>query len=111
MKADDELQMMLADMLGYDELELVAKLIRHRKELLKAPDPGLSQQNGDSGRLLTRQEREEALRRADAEHKSAPLAASVNRAGKQYPHVYKSNEAGNTISASGQKYSLPVGSQ
>lgn len=111
--ADDELQMMLADMLGYDELDLVAQLIKHRKELLSAPVPvpRSSQQNGVSGRLLTRQEREEALRRADTEHKNAPLAAAVDRSGNQYPHVYKNNEAGNTISASGQKYSLPVGSQ
>jgi len=28
--------MMLADMLGYDELELVTDIIKHRKELLKA---------------------------------------------------------------------------
>ncbi|KAJ9662580.1 putative steryl acetyl hydrolase mug81 [Coniosporium apollinis] len=107
---DEELQMMLADVLGYGELDLVADFIRHRKDIVKATTAS-SQQNGVLGRLQTRQEREEALRRQDHEHKHATLAASVDRTGPQYPHVYKSHEAGNTLSAHGRKYALPLGSE
>ncbi|KAF2425247.1 Sec63-domain-containing protein [Tothia fuscella] len=108
---DEELQMMLADMLGYGELDLVAELIGHRKELLSSSVNNNSSQNGASGRLLSRKEREDALRRADQEHKSTPLAAHVDRSGTDYPHVYKASEAGNLLSAHGKKYALPVGSQ
>lgn len=106
---DDELQMMLADVVGYGELDLVADLISHRKQITKSAQAE-SQQGGLPGRLQTKQEREEALRRQDYEHKSATIAPSVNRGGEQYPHVYKSHDAGNTLSAFGKKYALPVGS-
>ena len=110
--SDDELQMMLADMLGYDELDLVAEIIGHRQEMLQAPSQsGTAQSNGVTGRLLSRQEREDALHRADLEHKNKSLSAAVDRTGTQYPHVYRSHEAGNTLSAHGTKYTLPIGSQ
>lgn len=67
--------------------------------------------NGAPGRLLTRQGREEALRRQDYEHKHTALAPSMDREGPQYPHVYKSHNAGNTLSSGGRKYALPVGSE
>jgi antiviral helicase SLH1 len=102
--------MMLADMLGYDELDLVTELIGHRKEILTTKG-NANLQNDASGRLLSRKEREAALKRADQEHKSTPLAAHVDRSGTDYPHVYKAQDAGNLLSAHGQKYALPVGSQ
>jgi antiviral helicase SLH1 len=110
-KIDGELQMMLADMLGYDELDFVTELLGHRKELLQDSKNGQDQQIGLDGRLLTRREREEALRRADLEHKSAPLAAHVDRSGAEYPHVYKAHDSGNLLSSHGKKYALPLGSQ
>lgn len=106
---NDELQMMLADVVGYGELDLVADLISHRKQITKSVQAE-SQQRGLPGRLQTKQEREEALRRQDYEHKSATIAPSVDRGGEQYPHVYKSHDTGNTLSAFGKKYALPIGS-
>jgi antiviral helicase SLH1 len=100
--------MMLADIVGYDELDLVADLISHRKKILQSQHDAIrSQDNEVVGRLQTRAERDEALRRQDFEHKHASLAPAMDRKGPQYPHVYRTHEAGNKLSAYGKKYALP----
>lgn len=106
---DDELQMMLADIVGYEQLDLVADLISHRREITRAlrePAP----RDGVVARLQTRAEREETLRQQDWEHKNRSLATAVDRTGPQYPHVYRTHEAGNKLSSLGKKYALPAGS-
>ncbi|ORY14268.1 Sec63 Brl domain-domain-containing protein [Clohesyomyces aquaticus] len=108
---NEELQMMLADIVGYEELDLVADLIAHRREITQTPPHGPTSNNGVAGRLQSREEREEALRRRDYEHKHAPLAPKLNREGPQYPHVYRTHDAGNKVSALGKKYALPPGSK
>ena len=105
---DDELQMSLADIIGYDDLDLVIDLIQRRTSILGEP---VQETKGLPLRLRTRQEREQALRQQDFEHKSAILAASVDRDGEHYPHVYKAHEAGNVLSVGGRKYGLPLGSE
>ncbi|KAF2473024.1 Sec63-domain-containing protein [Lindgomyces ingoldianus] len=107
---NEELQMMLADIVGYDELDLVADLIAHRRDITTSPPVPVSK-NGVIGRLQTREEREEALQRQDYEHKHASLAPRLNREGPQYPHVYRTHEAGNKLSAYGKKYALPPDSK
>jgi antiviral helicase SLH1 len=109
--SDEELQMTLVDILGFAELDLVAEIIAHREELLRPVASPWPVQNGSVGRLLTREEREEALRRADFEHKHAALGPALGRSTPQYPHVYRTHEAGNTLSAHGKKYMLPLGSE
>jgi antiviral helicase SLH1 len=102
--SDDELQMTLADILGFDELELVSDVIKYRKKI-----------SSDTSKLpsglLTKAERDARLRQQDREHKSAPLSEAQTRSGSEYPHVYKANDAGNTLSSQGKKYALPVGSE
>jgi antiviral helicase SLH1 len=100
--------MMLADIVGYGELDLVADLIAHRQAITRSlhePTP----KTGVVGRLQTPAERQEALRKADFEHKNATLAPAQDRKGPQYPHVYRTHEAGNKVNALGKKYALPVG--
>ena len=106
---DDELQTRLVDILGFDELDLVSALVSHRDSILAL----ISSQVHDQlpATLLTRHEREEALRRQDYEHKTAVLQPSISRSSPQYPHIYGAKTAGNVLSAFGQKYSLPVGSE
>jgi antiviral helicase SLH1 len=108
---ENELQMLLVDILGYEELDFVAELITHRQDVLSDHAAQHAGRNGVLGRLQTRQEREDALKRADYEHKHAPLAAAQIRTGQQYPHIYTSSESGNTLSAYGKKYALPMGSK
>ncbi|KAH7138864.1 Sec63 Brl domain-containing protein [Dendryphion nanum] len=104
---DQELQMMLADIVGYGELDFVTDLIAHRGDITKSFREA-EQVIASTTRLQTRAEREEALRRQDYEHKHATLAPAMDRKGPQYPHVYRAHEAGNKLSAYGKKYALPA---
>ena len=108
---DDELQVSLADILGYDDLDFVIELITHRKDITAPKNQDASSVNGISGRLQTRQQREIALHRQDQSHKTAALGPAQNREELQYPHVYKAHSAGNTLSSGGRKYGLPEGSK
>jgi antiviral helicase SLH1 len=108
---DDELQMLLADILGYEELDLVADVIAHRLSILEQPSSNNLPRSGVFSRLQTKAQREETLRRTDLEHKNASIAPAMSRTGPHYPHVYRSHESGNTLSAFGKKYALPFGTQ
>ena len=102
--------MSLADVIGYDNLDFVTDVITYRQELLPPKTYTLERANGTLGRLQTKQERNSLLRRQDEAHKHAALSGSQSRQNPQYPHVYQTHHASNTISASGRKYGLPVGS-
>lgn len=110
--SEDELQMSLADIIGYDDLDFVIELIAHRKEILTVSSATTRQTDGLFASLETRQEREARLRHQDFEHKTAKLAPAFDRSGPKYPHVYKSatSATGNMLDVSGKKYALPVGS-
>jgi antiviral helicase SLH1 len=110
---DTELQMSLAEIVGFEDLDLVIELIAHRAEIL-SDKPHRTEDQTDglaAGKLLTRAEREEALRQRDYEHKHAPLMAAQSRSEPMYPHVFKAHSTGNTLAANGKKYGLPVGSK
>jgi len=111
MYIDDELQMSLADIVGYDDLDFVIELIANRKEILSSSFQASKQFSGVLGRLQTRKEREEALRHRDYEHKNASLGPALSRDGPQYPHIYKTSNAGNTLGSGGKQYALPTGSE
>ncbi|KAI9770001.1 MAG: hypothetical protein M1840_003712 [Geoglossum simile] len=105
----NELQSALTDILGYDDLDLVIELITHRNEITTAKHAPTGSSGGILGQLLTREEREAALRQQNYKHKTAKLAPRVVREEPQYPHVYKAHNARNTLSFSGRKYVLPEG--
>ena len=101
--------MMLADILGYGELDLVANLIAQRGEIIRLIDePAVP--SSTTSRLLSREDREDALRRCDYEHKHASLGPKLSRDAPRYPHVYRAHDAGNKLSADGKRYALPQGS-
>ncbi|KAH7340050.1 Sec63 Brl domain-containing protein [Pyrenochaeta sp. MPI-SDFR-AT-0127] len=107
---NEELQVMLADTVGYEELDLVADLLSHRKEITQSMrKPGAAETEDIMGRLQTKAEREQSLHRRDWEHKITSLNPAMDRKGPQYPHVYRTHEAGNKLSAYGKKYALPPG--
>jgi antiviral helicase SLH1 len=112
--SNDELQAPLADIVGYEDLDMVTQLIIHRSELVEsAKVQEMNVMNDDDGiirGLMSKEEREEALRQLDREHKSRPLGPKLAEAADNYPHVYRAHKAGNMMSAFGKKYSLPVGS-
>ena len=103
--------MLLADILGYSDLDFVIELIAHRRQVLSESYDDLGPMNGVLGHLQSREQREQALRRLDYEHKTAALEPAQNRKRPQYPHVYKVHSAGNTLAVGGRKYALPEGSK
>lgn len=108
--SEDELQISLAEMIGYDDLDFVIDLIKHRKDVLRKPTHVQEQTDGLFGQLQTRKEREAALQRRDYEHKHAELAPAMTRSGPKYPHVYMpAGAATGNIDISGHRFALPAG--
>ncbi|PWW75443.1 Sec63-domain-containing protein [Tuber magnatum] len=112
---DQGLQSRLVDLLGLDELDFIMDLMAHRAELAPLGLPCPSQRPlsvpDSAPRLLTREERDQALRRSELEHKSFPLGPQLSQPPTSYPHVYRVHDAGNTLNSWGKKYKLPIGSQ
>ncbi|KAG6007545.1 hypothetical protein E4U21_005846 [Claviceps maximensis] len=106
-RSDEQLQAELTDLVGFDDLDFVIDVLSKRHDILASFEAQVPE-DATSGRLLSRSEREAALRRQDFEHKTASLAAASKKE-PQYPHVYRSYQAGNTLSVTGKKYGLPVG--
>ncbi|KAK8080640.1 Sec63 Brl domain-containing protein [Apiospora hydei] len=105
----DEVQSHLTDLVGFDDLDFVIEILSKKDEIVSSyVSRETAQPSGN--RLLTKAEREDALRRKDFEHKNATLAPTMHKE-VQYPHVYRSHTAGNTLSHSGNKYALPAGSE
>ncbi|RMJ28999.1 helicase [Aspergillus sp. HF37] len=111
--ADDELQMSLAEIVGFDDLDLVIDLIAHRADILKHAVPATEAQTDGlaSGKLMTKAEHEQVLRQQDYEHKHASLLPAQTRQEPQYPHVFKTHDTRNQLALGGKKYGLPLGSQ
>ena len=107
---DDDLQIALAENLGYDDLDFVIELMTHRSEMTPIDYHTLSPANGMLDHLQSRKQREQSLRQQDREHKTASLHPMQNRKDQQYPHIYKVHSAGNFLAVGGRKYGLPNGS-
>ena len=107
---DEELQMSVVDLVGYDELDFATELIAYRQKILTQETKAEKTHDGVASYLQTKQQRDETLRAQDYAHKTARLKPTVNREEHQYPHVYKCHSAGNTLAAGGRRYGLPKGS-
>ncbi|KAL9104629.1 MAG: hypothetical protein Q9163_000433 [Psora crenata] len=109
---DDDLQLSLADIVGYHGLDFVIEMISNRNAILAEERKIKSTAvNGAFGHLQTKQQRESALLRQDHEHKTAALSHTQNRNESQYPNVYKVYRANNALSHGDRKYELPAGSK
>ncbi|KAL5615238.1 hypothetical protein BROUX41_005294 [Berkeleyomyces rouxiae] len=108
--SEEATQSGLIDLVGYDDFDFIIELLGHRDDVLAAVTQSQIELESGGARILTRGEREAVLRAQDARHKAMPLA-SARAKEERYPHVYKSYYAGNTLSHSGQRYALPVGSE
>ncbi|EFY99022.1 SEC63/Brl and DEAD/DEAH box helicase domain protein [Metarhizium robertsii] len=106
---DYELQSHLTDLVGFDHLDFVIDVLS-KKDVLVAESNGRGEKHPTSRRLLNKSEREAALKRQDFAHKTASLSPASKKE-PHYPHVYRSYQAGNTLSFAGKKYGLPVGSE
>ncbi|KAG6039095.1 hypothetical protein E4U41_003292 [Claviceps citrina] len=106
-RSNEQLQAELTDLVGFDDFDFIIDVLSKKGDILASLQTQ-SPQEASSGRLMTRSEREAALGRQDFEHKNASLAPASKKE-PQYPHVYRSYQAGNTLSVTGKKYGLPVG--
>ena len=108
--SDDELQMTLADIVGYDDLDFVTDIISHRRSILLAPQSESTRSNG----VIETRTPENGVRGtsngASGGQNGFTLTPSSTKE-PQYPHVYKSHSAGNVLAPGGRRYALPVGSQ
>ncbi|KAI1779754.1 Sec63-domain-containing protein [Hypoxylon cercidicola] len=110
-RSEDELQSSLTDLVGFDDFDFIIQLLSERHEITSSfATQEVETPEKPAGRLLTRAEREEALRQKDFEHKNAALGPSMYKE-VQYPHVYRAYNAGNTLNYAGKKYGLPPGSE
>ena len=105
--------MLLVNIVGYEELEFVTKLIGHRTAIQKSLRQEKQNKKEENllGRLRSKNERQQDLQRKDWEHKNAPLLPKSSRKEPTYPHVYKVHNNGNMLSSAGKKYALPQGSK
>ncbi|RKF53469.1 putative activating signal cointegrator 1 complex subunit 3 [Golovinomyces cichoracearum] len=103
--SEEEFQCILTDIIGLDDMDFIIDIITHRSEI-KAHSS-----SAKVDRLLTRSQREEALKRRNYEHKNAQLKPSLSRDEPRYPHVFKAHSAGNILDSKGRKYGLPSDSK
>lgn len=97
---DEELQSALFDILGFEEFELILKIVQNRHLLLTEPEP-------KDPSLLTPEERVELLMANKEKRKNEKLAPITARG--KYPHVFKKQDIGNVIAITGKQYLLPAG--
>jgi len=98
---DEEVQSALFDVLGFEEFELISKIVQNRGLLLDEPpqrDPSTFTPEERIQQLMINQEKRK-------NEKLAPRAAGPG----QYPHVFKKQDVGNVIAITGKLYLLPSG--
>ncbi|KAI2617549.1 Sec63-domain-containing protein [Hypomontagnella submonticulosa] len=105
---EDEVQSLLTDLVGFDDFDFIIEVLSRRQEVVSSF--AAQEAHKPTGRLLTKSERDEALRQKDLEHKNATLAPSMHKE-VQYPHIYRAYNAGNTLSYTGKSYGMPVGTE
>lgn len=108
---DEELQSALFDILGFDEFDLISKIVQNRQNLL---EPVVSLSNGCNSNmakdpaLMTPEERVAQLLANQEKRRNERLAPAVTKKG-QYPHVFKKQDVGNVVAITGKLYLLPAG--
>lgn len=100
---DEELQSSLFDILGFEEFELISKIVQNKSQLSASE----STYDVKEPRFLTPEERAQQLIDNHERAKNQKLGPKQLR--QEYPHVFKKPDIGNMLSITGKKFSLPVG--
>lgn len=99
---DEELQSALFDVLGFEEFELISKIVQNKHLLLE------EEEQVKDPAFLTPEDRVQQLMANQERRKNEKLAPRLVAPG-QYPHVFKKQDVGNVIAITGKLYLLPVG--
>ncbi|KAG7890659.1 hypothetical protein KL936_001943 [Ogataea polymorpha] len=92
----------LVDLLGFGEFDLISKILQNKDAILdeKRKEEKMFQ-------LMSEQEIRQQANENRKESKNAKLEWEQTK--QQYPHVFRVHDAGNVVSFTGKKYSLPFG--
>lgn len=111
---DEKLQSGLFDLLGFDEFNLISKILTH-KDVIANHSPGesaettnLGEQNKAASQFMSPEERIVNLLENRERRKNEKLLPRMSGQ-NQYPHVYKKPDVGNVIAITGKLYLLPKG--
>ncbi|KAI3404130.2 mug81 [Candida oxycetoniae] len=102
-KSDQELESSLFDILGFDEFELISKIVQNKK-VFSSNCPFQAQ----TSQLLTAEQHEQLL--IDSYNKTKSQAILPKSEYQKYAHVYKNQDTVNLAAVTGGKLSLPKGS-
>lgn len=97
------LQSSMFDILGFDELELISRLITSKEILLNEYEI-----ESNEIKLMTQEDIKKQVSDNIKKAKSQKLVMANTP--ESYPHVFKAYDAGSMISFTGQKFRLPIGS-
>lgn len=103
--SDEELESSLFDILGFDEFDLISRIVQNKSGLLQNSSENVD--DLESSKLLTPEERVKRLLQNQEMTKNQPLESVTS--GQKYPHVYKKPDIGSILSITGKKFALPVG--
>ncbi|KAG7799378.1 hypothetical protein KL929_001455 [Ogataea haglerorum] len=92
----------LFDLLGFGEFDLISKILQNKDAILEE-----KRTQTQMLQLMSEQEIRQQANVNRKESKNAKL--EWEQARQQYPHVFRVHDAGNVISFTGKKYSLPFG--
>ncbi|CAH6721919.1 RQC trigger complex helicase Slh1p [[Candida] jaroonii] len=104
--SDEQLQSSLFDILGFDEFELISKIIQNKHLIMSSEE--VEEPNDDKAKFMTAEERVQFL--IDNQHKAKNEKLTMRQSGNQYPHVYKKEDVSQFLAAIGKSFSLPSGS-
>ncbi|CCH41658.1 U5 small nuclear ribonucleoprotein [Wickerhamomyces ciferrii] len=103
----DSLQSFLFDILGFEEFDLISKIIADKDQILSDMTKEPSHEKIQKEFLSERDIRNQ-VKKNQQTAKSQDLAPAETV--RKYPNVYKAFDGGNTVAFNGQKFTLPVGS-
>lgn len=100
---DDSLQSLLFDILGFEQFDLIARLINEKQQILAEMNKSSRKKEFLSARDIRNQVKSNQL-------KTKNQTLQPMQENQKYPHVFKAADSGNTIAFNGQKFVLPFGS-
>ncbi|CUM62782.1 uncharacterized protein PRCAT00000340001 [Priceomyces carsonii] len=101
----EELQSELFNVLGFEEFDLISKLLQNKVAILEA----LKSDELQDLKLLNAEERAQLLIDNQERSKRQPLGPKLSH--RKYPHVFKNPDVGGMLSITGKRFSLPEGTQ
>ncbi|KGK39094.1 hypothetical protein JL09_g1713 [Pichia kudriavzevii] len=109
------LQSELFDTLGFEELDLITKIVSSKLEIIREYDQqkeALKRKSTGSNLLNNGLMTTEQIKAKVAENarRAREMPLSKDQTVTRYPHVFRSHDPGNMVSFTGKFYSLPMGS-